>query len=340
MEATDGQPVGVRLSAGVAGLLARRQPAPRLRHQVRQPRLAPRPPHRRRPARGLQVQVQPLLPLPPPREGSPGSSGIEKLAPRGCDQSSVCPPMCSCTETTIDCRDRGLTAVPPNLPPATTELRLEQNKITYIPPRAFAGLHRLRRLDLSNNAIAELAPAAFSGLAALTSLVLYGNALTHIPPTAFQGLRTLQLLYTLSYPPSHQAQLAHMPRFQPLECEQAGMPPEGDVRGPREPQPPLPLRQPDQGHRQRDLRRAGPAPDAPPRPEPPHLRLQPRLARSLAPGPPRGDLGRPLRRAASPGPQETHPRSPLQVSLPRYALYFFLATSVLDGGCLEARRSL
>lgn len=49
-------------------------------------------------------------------------SGIEKRAASSCRVASVCPSVCTCTETTIDCRDRGLTHIPANLPPTTTEL--------------------------------------------------------------------------------------------------------------------------------------------------------------------------------------------------------------------------
>ncbi|VDP26887.1 unnamed protein product [Soboliphyme baturini] len=49
-------------------------------------------------------------------------SGIENHLETGCQRLSVCPPMCACTESTIDCRDRSLTQVPPNLPDTTSEL--------------------------------------------------------------------------------------------------------------------------------------------------------------------------------------------------------------------------
>ncbi|KJH41519.1 leucine rich repeat domain protein [Dictyocaulus viviparus] len=39
-------------------------------------------------------------------------SGIEKRDTVSCADAHVCPPACSCTETTVDCRDRGLTHVP------------------------------------------------------------------------------------------------------------------------------------------------------------------------------------------------------------------------------------
>ncbi|RCN53792.1 leucine Rich repeat-containing domain protein [Ancylostoma caninum] len=121
-------------------------------------------------------------------------SGIEKRATVSCADAHVCPPACTCTDTTVDCRDRGLTHIPANLPSSTTELRLEQNQITYVPPKAFQNLRNLRRLDLSKNSIVEVAPRAFQGLHTLNSLVLYGNNLTELPAEAFDGLKSLQLL--------------------------------------------------------------------------------------------------------------------------------------------------
>uniref|UniRef100_A0A668A7H7 Slit homolog 1 protein n=1 Tax=Myripristis murdjan TaxID=586833 RepID=A0A668A7H7_9TELE len=84
--------------------------------------------------------------------------------------SGSCPPMCSCSNNIVDCRGRGLTAIPAHLPEAMTEIRLEQNGIKSVPPGAFTSYKKLRRIDLSNNQISEIAPDAFQGLRALNSL--------------------------------------------------------------------------------------------------------------------------------------------------------------------------
>uniref|UniRef100_A0A8D3D814 Slit homolog 1b (Drosophila) n=1 Tax=Scophthalmus maximus TaxID=52904 RepID=A0A8D3D814_SCOMX len=95
--------------------------------------------------------------------------------------SGSCPPMCSCSNNIVDCRGRGLTAIPAHLPEAMTEMWC----VLYIfsPPR-----------DLSNNQISEIAPDAFHGLKALNSLVLYGNKITELPGGVFDGLASLELL--------------------------------------------------------------------------------------------------------------------------------------------------
>ncbi|XP_032806650.1 slit homolog 2 protein-like isoform X1 [Petromyzon marinus] len=108
--------------------------------------------------------------------------------------SSSCPLPCTCANNIVDCRGKGLTAVPSNLPEAITEIRLEQNGIKSVPPGAFSSYKKLRRIDLSNNQISEIAPDAFQGLRTLNSLVLYGNKITELPKGLFDGLYSLQLL--------------------------------------------------------------------------------------------------------------------------------------------------
>ncbi|XP_037574945.1 protein slit isoform X1 [Dermacentor silvarum] len=112
----------------------------------------------------------------------------------GCQRASACPFPCTCMDGVVDCRDKGLTALPQHIPETTTELRLEQNQITEVPSQAFAHLKWIRRIDLSSNVISKVAPDAFSGLKSLTSLVLYGNRISDLPPGIFHGLTSLQLL--------------------------------------------------------------------------------------------------------------------------------------------------
>ncbi|KAK8768657.1 hypothetical protein V5799_014877 [Amblyomma americanum] len=114
--------------------------------------------------------------------------------PAGCGRTTTCPFPCTCLDGVVDCREKGLTALPPQIPESTTELRLEQNQITEIPSQAFSHLKWIRRIDLSTNLISKVAPDAFSGLKSLTSLVLYGNRISDLPHGIFHGLTSLQLL--------------------------------------------------------------------------------------------------------------------------------------------------
>ncbi|XP_069826757.1 slit homolog 3 protein [Dendropsophus ebraccatus] len=115
--------------------------------------------------------------------------------PPSCNANAVsCPSACACSNNVVDCRGKGLTEIPANLPEGIIEIRLEQNSIKSIPAGAFTQYKKLKRIDLSKNHISEIAPDAFSGLKSLTSLVLYGNKITEIPKGLFDGLVSLQLL--------------------------------------------------------------------------------------------------------------------------------------------------
>uniref|UniRef100_A0A665WBT0 Slit homolog 3 (Drosophila) n=1 Tax=Echeneis naucrates TaxID=173247 RepID=A0A665WBT0_ECHNA len=109
-------------------------------------------------------------------------------------QVAVCPPSCTCNNNIVDCRRKGLTEIPANLPEGIVEIRLEQNLIKSVPAGAFTAYKKLKRIDLSKNQISDIAADAFNGLRSLTSLVLYGNKITELPKGLFDGLVSLQLL--------------------------------------------------------------------------------------------------------------------------------------------------
>jgi slit protein 2 len=106
----------------------------------------------------------------------------------------LCPQGCKCNDGIVDCRNRGLVEIPRQLPADVTEIRLEQNQITEIPPAAFTAYPRLKRIDLSNNEIKNVAADAFRQLKSLKSLVLYGNKITHLPSRLFDLLNSNLLL--------------------------------------------------------------------------------------------------------------------------------------------------
>ncbi|XP_028907039.1 slit homolog 3 protein [Ornithorhynchus anatinus] len=115
--------------------------------------------------------------------------------PASCSVNSVsCPSACTCSNNIVDCRGKGLTEIPANLPEGIVEVRLEQNSIKIIPPGAFSQYKKLKRIDISKNQISDIASDAFQGLKSLTSLVLYGNKITEIAKGLFDGLVSLQLL--------------------------------------------------------------------------------------------------------------------------------------------------
>uniref|UniRef100_A0A669DE73 Slit homolog 2 (Drosophila) n=1 Tax=Oreochromis niloticus TaxID=8128 RepID=A0A669DE73_ORENI len=148
---------------------------------------------RQRPRLGLYTQC-----MAPPHLRGHNVAEVQKkefvCTGRSGSPMCFCPESCTCSNNIVDCRGKGLTEIPTNLPETITEIRLEQNAIKVIPAGAFSPYKKLRRIDLSNNQISELASDAFQGLRSLNSLVLYGNKITEISKGLFEGLFSLQLL--------------------------------------------------------------------------------------------------------------------------------------------------
>uniref|UniRef100_A0A6Q2X3N3 Slit homolog 3 (Drosophila) n=1 Tax=Esox lucius TaxID=8010 RepID=A0A6Q2X3N3_ESOLU len=115
----------------------------------------------------------------------PAQSEVRTCIP----QASVCPATCTCNNNIVDCRRKGLTEIPANLPEAIVEI------CSCIQPNLCLSLSLIcSSSDLSKNQISDIAADAFSGLRSLTSLVLYGNKIAEIPKGLFDGLVSLQLL--------------------------------------------------------------------------------------------------------------------------------------------------
>ncbi|KAM9390540.1 slit homolog 1 protein-like, partial [Salvelinus alpinus] len=73
--------------------------------------------------------------------GHSESSGLQPCSLGG----GSCPAMCTCSNNIVDCRGKGLTAIPANLPDTMAEIRLEQNGIKSVPPGTFSPYKKLRR---------------------------------------------------------------------------------------------------------------------------------------------------------------------------------------------------
>ncbi|KAG9346148.1 hypothetical protein JZ751_007966 [Albula glossodonta] len=102
--------------------------------------------------------------------------------------------MCTCSSNIVDCRGKGLTAIPANLPDGMAEIRLEQNGIKSVPPGAFSPYKKLRRMVLYGNKITELPKGVFDGLTSLQLLLLNANKIHCVRGNAFQDLQNLSLL--------------------------------------------------------------------------------------------------------------------------------------------------
>uniref|UniRef100_A0A673LCT1 Slit homolog 1 protein n=1 Tax=Sinocyclocheilus rhinocerous TaxID=307959 RepID=A0A673LCT1_9TELE len=122
------------------------------------------------------------------------SGQSEDAAVQSCSfTAGSCPAVCTCNNNIVDCRGKGLTAIPANLPDSMAEIRLEQNSIKSIPPGAFSPYKKLRRMYVS----VRMSWMCVCGLLLTVSLVfrvLYGNKITDLPTGVFDGLYTLQLL--------------------------------------------------------------------------------------------------------------------------------------------------
>ncbi|XP_034499557.1 decorin [Ailuropoda melanoleuca] len=120
-----------------------------------------------------------------PEEHAPVDSDLEPLGP-------VCPFRCQCHLRVVQCSDLGLEKVPKDLPPDTTLLDLQNNKITEIKDGDFKNLKNLHTLILVNNKINKISPGAFTPLLKLERLYLSKNLLKELPekmPKTLQELR-------------------------------------------------------------------------------------------------------------------------------------------------------
>uniref|UniRef100_A0A8C3RHA8 Slit guidance ligand 3 n=1 Tax=Cyanoderma ruficeps TaxID=181631 RepID=A0A8C3RHA8_9PASS len=121
--------------------------------------------------------------------------------PPSCSASSItCPSACTCSNNVVDCRGRGLTEIPANLPEDIWEIVLYGNKITEIPQGLFDDLVSLQLLLLNANKINCLRVNTFQGLHNLKLLSLYDNKLQTVSKGLFTPLRSIQTLHLAQNP--------------------------------------------------------------------------------------------------------------------------------------------
>ncbi|CAH0730501.1 unnamed protein product, partial [Brenthis ino] len=113
---------------------------------------------------------------------------------KGCLPADYCPGGCACAGTVVRCARARLAALPPRIPPYTTELYLESNEITSISADQIRHLTQLSRLDLSNNKISVLSNNTFEGLTKLSTLIVSYNRLRCVQRDALKGLTQLRVL--------------------------------------------------------------------------------------------------------------------------------------------------
>nr|ABB21079.1 variable lymphocyte receptor A [Eptatretus burgeri] len=105
--------------------------------------------------------------------------------------------VCSCNnnKNSVDCSGKMLTAIPSNIPPDTTQLRLHQNSLSKLSPTAFHNLKELTYLDLDGNKLQTLPAGVFNHLVELDRLDLNYNQLQSLPDGVFEKLTQLKELY-------------------------------------------------------------------------------------------------------------------------------------------------
>uniref|UniRef100_A0A673GUK5 Slit homolog 1 protein-like n=1 Tax=Sinocyclocheilus rhinocerous TaxID=307959 RepID=A0A673GUK5_9TELE len=108
-------------------------------------------------------------------------SGVFDSGPQPCGLASgSCPPMCTCTDNIVDCRGKGLTAIPTVI--VMSELSvflsfrlLNANKIHCVRVNVFHDLENLSLLSLYDNKIQTLAKGTFTPLKSIQTLHLAQN---------------------------------------------------------------------------------------------------------------------------------------------------------------------
>ncbi|KAM9323646.1 leucine-rich repeat-containing protein 52-like [Pholidichthys leucotaenia] len=109
--------------------------------------------------------------------------------------SAGCPDRCVCDDQlVVQCAGQHLTAFPVNLPLATRQLIISNNRIPELPPLALNYLSDLVYLDCSNNSLAEVSESTFGNLRKLAYLDLSFNALTRVEDRTFGPLASLVML--------------------------------------------------------------------------------------------------------------------------------------------------
>ncbi|XP_044141630.1 opticin-like [Bufo gargarizans] len=107
------------------------------------------------------------------------TSTIKGCDTSGCISLPTCL-VCVCLGTSVYCDDVDLTTLP-SLPKKTTYLYARFNKISDIQSKNFAGLDKLKYVDLSSNFLSEIDDDAFHLLPSLQELILSENQLRHLP---------------------------------------------------------------------------------------------------------------------------------------------------------------
>uniref|UniRef100_A0AAY5JXQ1 LRRNT domain-containing protein n=1 Tax=Esox lucius TaxID=8010 RepID=A0AAY5JXQ1_ESOLU len=106
-----------------------------------------------------------------------------------------CPTRCVCDDQlVVQCAGQHLTAFPTDLPLATRQLIISNNRIMELPPLLLNYLSDLVYFDCSNNSLTEISESTFGNLRKLAYLDLSFNTLMRIDDRTFGPLSSLVML--------------------------------------------------------------------------------------------------------------------------------------------------
>uniref|UniRef100_A0A8C5HZW0 LRRNT domain-containing protein n=1 Tax=Gouania willdenowi TaxID=441366 RepID=A0A8C5HZW0_GOUWI len=109
--------------------------------------------------------------------------------------STGCPDRCVCDDQlVVQCAGQHLNTFPSNLPLATRQLIISNNRIVELPPLALNYLSDLVYLDCSNNSLTHISESTFGNLRKLAYLDLSFNTMTRIEDRTFGPLSSLVML--------------------------------------------------------------------------------------------------------------------------------------------------
>ncbi|CAH0691908.1 unnamed protein product [Spodoptera exigua] len=125
-------------------------------------------------------------------------TSLTNIVPAAESEEHACPKPCVCNiegntnKYIVDCSGYELTELPKPLDPKTTELNLQNNKITEI-PKDISELKNLKVLNVNNNEIMKIVSGSLSELPELTSLKLGNNRLLEYPQDLKNGFGLTKL---------------------------------------------------------------------------------------------------------------------------------------------------
>ncbi|KAG8225783.1 hypothetical protein J437_LFUL010198 [Ladona fulva] len=143
--------------------------------------------------------------------------------------ASACPSSCVCKwkggKQTVECINKGLTALPDGMDAGTQVLEFSGNNLQVLGRDRFlrAGLLHLQRIYVSNCRIASVDDHAFRGLTNLVELDLSNNRITRLPsPTTFADFPALMRLSLSNNPITRLPSRAFFPLASLVTLEMSG----------------------------------------------------------------------------------------------------------------------